>query len=102
VFYDSITTVQAKSGKSHVIIYGRPGCHLCDEAKQAIYAAQCVDEYTLDEINIESDPDLLKEYQFDIPVVTINGVEAFRHKLTSDAFRERLLRSGGDEPTFPT
>jgi glutaredoxin len=102
VFYDSTTRVQAKSGESHVIIYGRPGCHLCDEAKQAIHAAQCVDEYTLDEINIESDPDLLKEYQFDIPVVTINGVEAFRHELTSDAFRERLLRRSGGEPTFPT
>jgi glutaredoxin len=88
--------------KAHVIIYSRPDCHLCDEAKQAIAAAGGQDEYTLDEINIESDPDLLKRYQFDIPVITINGVEAFRHRLTSAAFRERLLRSSGGKPTFPT
>ena len=78
--------------KAQVIIYSRPGCHLCDEAKQAIEDAGCQNEYTLEEINIESDPDLLNRYQFDIPVVTINGVEAFRHRLTAQDFRERLRR----------
>jgi len=90
------------STKAHVVIYSRPGCHLCDEAKQTIEAAQCLGEYTLEEINIESDPDLLRRYQFDIPVITINGVEAFRHRLTSEAFRERLVTKSGGKPTFPT
>jgi glutaredoxin len=94
--------MQSPLAKAHVIIYSRPGCRLCDEAKQAIEAADCVDEYTLEEINIESEPGLLSLYQYDIPVITINGVEAFRHRLTSDVFRERLLRSGGGKPTFPT
>ena len=76
--------------KAHVIIYSRPGCHLCDEAKQTIETAGCFGEYTLEEINIESDADLLKAYQYDIPVITINGVEAFRHRLTAKSFRERL------------
>ena len=76
--------------KAQVIIYSRPGCHLCDEAKQSIEDAGCQNEYTLEEINIEGDPDLLNRYQFDIPVVTINGVEAFRHRLTAQEFRERL------------
>jgi glutaredoxin len=102
VFYDSLITVQPKLAKAHVVIYSRPGCHLCDEAKHAIHAAQCGDEYTLDEINIESDPHLLRQYQFDIPVVTIDGIEAFRHKLTSAAFREQLLTKSGGKPTFPT
>ena len=82
----------------NLIIYSRPGCHLCEEAKQAIQASQCLDEYTLDEINIESDPDLLRRYKYDIPVITINGVEAFRHRLTSEAFRERLQTSSGASP----
>jgi glutaredoxin len=79
------------SAKAHVVIYSRPGCHLCDEAKQAIEAARCQDKYTLDEINIESDPDLLRRYQYDIPVITIDGVEAFKHRLDPEAFREKLL-----------
>jgi glutaredoxin len=78
------------STKALVVIYSRPGCHLCDEAKQAIAAAQCDDQYMLEEINIETDPDLLRRYQYDIPVITINGVEAFRHRLNSEAFREKL------------
>jgi glutaredoxin len=92
--------MQPPSAKAHVIIYSRPGCHLCDEAKQAIEAAQCVDEYTLEEVNIESEPGLLSRYQYDIPVITINGVEAFRHRLTSEAFRERLHTKSGGKPTL--
>jgi glutaredoxin len=80
------------SAKAQVIIYSRPGCHLCDEAKQTIEAAGCLNEYTLDEINIESDPDLLRRYQYDIPVITINGVEAFRHRLSVEEFRSAVAR----------
>ncbi len=80
--------------KHHVILYTRPGCHLCDEAKQAMQAADCDNEYTLQEINIESDRELLRRYQYDIPVITIDGVDAFRHRLIAEEFRERLRRSG--------
>ena len=88
--------------KRQVILYTRPGCHLCDEAKLAMQAADCVDEYTLQEINIESDRELLRRYQYDIPVITLDGVEAFRHRLTSEEFRERLLNRSGGKPAFPT
>jgi len=77
-----MSAVSPARAKAKVVIYSRPGCHLCDEAKQSIAAAGAHDEYTLEEINIESDPNLLRRYQFDIPVVTINGVEAFRHRLS--------------------
>ncbi len=76
--------------KAHVIIYSRPGCHLCDDAKQIIRASGVEDEYTLEEINIESDQELLRRYRYDIPVITINGMEAFRHRLTAEGFRQRL------------
>lgn len=76
--------------KAQVTVFSRPGCHLCDEAKQAIESAGCQNEYTLEEINIESNPVLLRRYQYDIPVVTINGDEAFRHRLTAAEFRDKL------------
>ena len=82
--------MQPTPSKAHVIIYSRPGCHLCEEAKQAIESAQCADKYTLEEIDIESDPDLMRHYRDDIPVIMINGEEAFRHKVTADEFRRRL------------
>jgi hypothetical protein len=42
-------------------------------------------------VNIETDPALLRRYGNDIPVVMINGVETFRHRLTPEDFRRRLL-----------
>ena len=77
--------------KPHVIIYSRPGCHLCDEAKAAIMGAGCSDWFTLEEINIESDEELLRKYKYDIPVVTIDGVEAFRRRVNADEFK-RLIQ----------
>jgi glutaredoxin len=53
--------------KAHVIIYSRPGCHLCDEAKTAIQNAGCGERFTLEEINIESDDELLRKFKYDIP-----------------------------------
>jgi glutaredoxin len=73
-----------------VIVYSRPGCHLCDEAKLAIATAGCDERFTLEEINIESDPELLKKYKYDIPVVVIDGVEAFRHRVDVREFRTRI------------
>jgi len=79
--------------KAHVIVYSRPGCHLCDEAKTAIENANCSDRYTLEEINIESDDELLKKYKYDIPVITIDGEEAFRHRIDPQQFKIRVSQS---------
>lgn len=76
--------------KARVKLFTKPGCHLCEEAKEQILAAQCAGDYTLDEVNIESDPELFARYKNDIPVITINGVEAFRHRVTASEFRERV------------
>ncbi len=76
--------------KTQVIIYSRPGCHLCDEAKEAIRGANCAAAYELEEVNIESDPELLGRYKDDIPVITFDGVEAFRHRMTSEEFYRRI------------
>ncbi|HEY4426415.1 MAG TPA: glutaredoxin family protein [Pyrinomonadaceae bacterium] len=72
--------------KIHVIIYSRPGCHLCDEAKVAIMSAGCSDQFTFEEVNIESDEELLRKYKYDIPVIAIDGVETFRHRVDPKDF----------------
>jgi hypothetical protein len=79
--------------KAQVTLYTRPGCHLCDEAKQAILAADCQGRYTLQEINIDLDADLTRRYGWDIPVVLINGVETFKHRLTASEFEREIKRA---------
>ena len=77
---------------ARVTLYTRPGCHLCEEAKRAMLAARCEALYTLREINIDLDPELTRRYGWDIPVVLINDVETFRHRLTSSDFERELRR----------
>ncbi len=79
--------------KAHVIVYSRPGCHLCDEAKTAIHKSNSSNLFTLEEINIESDRELLRKYKYDIPVILIDGEEAFRHRVDPQEFKVRVMRS---------
>lgn len=76
--------------RAEVRLYTRPGCHLCEEAKAAMLAADCANEYQLEEINIDEDPLLQKRYGQKIPVVTINGRGAFVYHLTPAEFKQRV------------
>ena len=78
--------------RATVTIYTRPGCHLCDEAKASIHAAGCDDEFTLEEINIDSHPQLVQRYGHDIPVVLINGTKVFKHRVDAREFKRKLRR----------
>lgn len=80
--------------KAHVILYTRPGCHLCEEVKRELLAAGCAGEYTLEEVNIDTDPALKERYGLEIPVVLINNVKAFKYRLTADEFKRKLRRLG--------
>ena len=76
--------------RAHVILYTKPGCHLCDKMKEEMHRAGCAELYALDEVNIETDSDLLARYRYEIPVLLIDGVEAFRHRLRAEDFKATL------------
>ena len=76
--------------KARVVLYSKPGCHLCEEMKAEMSRAGYANLYSLEEINIENDAELLTRYRFEIPVLCINGVEAFRHGLIAEDFRSRV------------
>jgi glutaredoxin len=78
--------------KPHVRLYTKPGCHLCEEAKQEMLRAGITDEYTFEEVNIEEDAEAYERYKFEIPVITINGHKAFKYRLTAAEFRRRVRR----------
>jgi glutaredoxin len=60
-----------------VVLYGRPGCCLCDDARAVLERVRRERPFALDERNIEEDDGLLRAYLERIPVVTIDGSEAF-------------------------
>ena len=65
------------SGACEVVLYGRPGCHLCDEARAVIRRVAAVHPFALSERNIEENDELLRAYLERIPVICIDGVETF-------------------------
>lgn len=57
------------------MLVGKPGCHLCDEAREVI-AAVCADQgVDWVEVSILDDPDLADRYWEKIPVTVVDGVE---------------------------
>jgi glutaredoxin len=60
-----------------VTLYGRPGCHLCDDARAALQRVRAAHPFRLVEIDIESDDALLARYLERIPVVLLDGEELF-------------------------
>ena len=73
--------------KARVVLYSKPGCHLCEEMKAEMNRAGCSDLYELVEVNIEDAADLFARYRYEIPVLSINGVEGFRYHLRAGEFR---------------
>jgi hypothetical protein len=60
-----------------VTLYGRAGCCLCDEAREILLSVRAVHPFVFKERDIDLDDSLLRAYLERIPVVTIDGVEAF-------------------------
>ena len=75
---------------TRVTLYGKPGCCLCDEAKDTIKSARLDHDFELREVDISLDPALHREYGERIPVVDIDGEEAFELTLDPGALRDRL------------
>jgi glutaredoxin len=74
-----------------VVVYSRPGCHLCEEAIAQIVALH--DEgyrFNLHEIDIESHELLLRRHLERIPVVEVDGVEVSELILDRAALKARL------------
>ena len=71
---------------ARVTLFGRDGCHLCDDARVVLEA---VGE-PFDEVDIETDDGLHRRLLERIPVVAVDGHERFDHFVDEDELR-RLL-----------
>jgi glutaredoxin len=78
-----------------ITLYGRPGCHLCDEARTQLLALAPELGFTLVEADIESDDDLLRRYLERIPVIALDGEELSDFFVDEAGLRTRLGRVAG-------
>jgi glutaredoxin len=76
--------------RREVVLFGREGCCLCDEAREVLMRVRTEHPFTFRERDIEADEKLLHAYLERIPVVTIDGVEAFELFVDPAELAERL------------
>ncbi len=77
-----------------VTLYTRPGCHLCDEAREVILSVPDSGEmFELSEIDVEGDDELQARFGERIPVVEIDGELVAELHVEAHALRDALIRS---------
>lgn len=86
--------------KVRVVLYTKANCSLCEKMKAQMAMANSAELYTLEEVDIEKDSELFARYRYDIPVLCINDAEAFRHRLTTEEFRQRITFLASDADTL--
>ena len=77
-----------------VTLYGRPGCHLCDDALAVLERVRAERPFDLRTVNIEDDDALLRAYLERIPVVAVDGAEVYDYYVDEQDLRARLARVG--------
>jgi glutaredoxin len=86
-----------------VTLYTRPGCHLCDVAREVIRSLQRSDGgFELREIDIDGDDELHARVLERIPVVEVDGEVVAELHLESAALREALTQRGTGTVRFVT
>ena len=75
-----------------VTLFGRAGCCLCDEARKALQDVAATHPFELVEVDVASDPGLNARYGERIPVLAIDGDEAFEYRVDPDGLRDLLDR----------
>ena len=76
-------------------LYGKPGCHLCDDARAVVERVRAERRFDLVEVDVSLDPTLYREYGERIPVLALNGEELFEFLVEEAVLVERLDRVDG-------
>jgi glutaredoxin len=77
---------------ARITVYGRPGCHLCDDALAVLERIRADAPFALETVNIEDDDALLAAYLERIPVVSLDGEEVYDFLVDEADLRARLAR----------
>jgi glutaredoxin len=73
-----------------VQLYGRPGCHLCDDARAVLARIAVEHTFLLQEVDIDADDRLFKAYLERIPVLALDGEELYDFFVDEADLRARL------------
>jgi Glutaredoxin-like domain (DUF836) len=74
------------------MLYGKPGCHLCDDARAVVERVRAEHPFALREVDVSLDPVLHRVYGERIPVLELDGEELFEFFVDEAELRRRVAR----------
>jgi glutaredoxin len=87
--------MQSRPPLTHVVIYSKPGCHLCDEMKAIVDRVRRSTPFDLQVVDISDNEQLDAFYGLEIPVLEVNGKKAAKYRVTEAQFKQLLQGRGG-------
>jgi Glutaredoxin-like domain (DUF836) len=75
-----------------VTLIGRPGCHLCEDARKVVEGVTAELGVGWEEKSIDDDPDLRSRYAESIPVTLVDGRPHDFWRVSADRLRAALTR----------
>jgi glutaredoxin len=73
-----------------VVLYSRKGCHLCEVVKESLTKLSRRGSFRWREIDVDSDDQLRRQFNDEVPVVFIDGRKAFKYRMDERDFLRRL------------
>jgi len=73
-----------------VVVYSRKGCHLCEVVKESLTKLSRRGGFTWQEIDVDSDQELRRQYNDQVPVIFIDGHKAFKYHMDEREFLRKL------------
>lgn len=73
-----------------VLLYKKPGCHLCDDAETILERLKKEKKFFLERIMLEENTDMFEKYGNKVPIVFINDRMALEYKLDEGVFLKKL------------
>ncbi len=73
-----------------VNVYSRKGCHLCEIVKESLVKLHKRGGFDWREVDVDSDAELRRQYNDQVPVVFINGRKVFKYRMDESEFLRKL------------
>lgn len=73
-----------------VVVYSRKGCHLCEVVKESLTKLSRRGGFTWREIDVDTDLELRRRFNDEVPVVFIDGRKAFKYHMNEQEFLRKL------------
>jgi glutaredoxin len=74
-----------------VVVYSRKGCHLCEVVKESLSKLSRRGGFTWQEVDVDLDFELRRQFNDEVPVVFIDGRKAFKYHMDEQEFLRKLV-----------